>query len=336
MAVTWGTPIPVTILVVQIEPGPIPTFIPSAPASTSALAPSPVATLPPITSTSGKFFLIHLTRLRTFKEWPWAVSTTRTSTLAWTRAATLSSVPSPTLTEAPTIKRPWSSLHAFGYCSALSISVTVINPLSSKSSLMTNTFSILCLCNNARTSSAPAPSLTVTSFSFGVITEVTEALMSVANLTSRRVTIPTKFPFSRIGTPEILFASVSALSCSKVADDSIVNGSLTTPLSYFFTAQTSLAWSSIDILLWTMPTPPSWAIAIARRDSVTVSIAADISGMFMIILRVSWVCVVTSFAVTSEYPGTKRTSSKVSASFEIRNIGTAYLSSSKLSRYRQI
>ena len=45
-----GTPTPATMRVVQIEPGPMPTLTPSAPWSTSARAPSPVPTLPPITS----------------------------------------------------------------------------------------------------------------------------------------------------------------------------------------------------------------------------------------------------------------------------------------------
>ena len=44
-----GTPTPVTILVVQIDPGPIPTFIASAPALIKSKAPSPVATFPPMT-----------------------------------------------------------------------------------------------------------------------------------------------------------------------------------------------------------------------------------------------------------------------------------------------
>ena len=44
-----GIPIPATIRVVQIEPGPIPTFTASAPASNNAKAASPVAMLPPIT-----------------------------------------------------------------------------------------------------------------------------------------------------------------------------------------------------------------------------------------------------------------------------------------------
>ena len=48
IAVICGTPIPATILVVQIEPGPIPTFTQSAPASIRAFAASAVAMLPAI------------------------------------------------------------------------------------------------------------------------------------------------------------------------------------------------------------------------------------------------------------------------------------------------
>ena len=60
-AETCGIPTPLTIRVVQIEPGPIPTFTASAPALTSASAASAVAILPPITCVSLKFFFIHLT-----------------------------------------------------------------------------------------------------------------------------------------------------------------------------------------------------------------------------------------------------------------------------------
>ena len=52
-AVICGTPQPVTIRVVQIDPGPIPTLTASTPASARALAPSPVATLPAISCTLG-------------------------------------------------------------------------------------------------------------------------------------------------------------------------------------------------------------------------------------------------------------------------------------------
>ena len=48
IAVICGTPIPATTRVVQIEPGPIPTFTASAPASIRALAAAPVAIFPAI------------------------------------------------------------------------------------------------------------------------------------------------------------------------------------------------------------------------------------------------------------------------------------------------
>ena len=46
IAVSCGTPTPATIRVVQMLPGPMPTFTPSAPASMSAAVPSAVATFP--------------------------------------------------------------------------------------------------------------------------------------------------------------------------------------------------------------------------------------------------------------------------------------------------
>ena len=51
IAESCGTPTPATIRVVQMEPGPMPTFIASAPASISALVPSAVATLPATSTT---------------------------------------------------------------------------------------------------------------------------------------------------------------------------------------------------------------------------------------------------------------------------------------------
>ena len=44
-----GTPTPATTRVVQIDPGPTPTFTASAPALINAWAPARVATFPPIT-----------------------------------------------------------------------------------------------------------------------------------------------------------------------------------------------------------------------------------------------------------------------------------------------
>ncbi len=61
IAESCGTPIPAIIRVVQIDPGPTPTFTASAPASMRAWAPSRVAIFPAATSSFGNFFLTDLT-----------------------------------------------------------------------------------------------------------------------------------------------------------------------------------------------------------------------------------------------------------------------------------
>ncbi len=65
-----------------------------------------------------------------------------------------------------------------------------------------------------------------------------------------------------------------------------VMGSPMTPLSNFFTASTCPACSSAVMFLWMMPMPPSWAMAMASRRSVTVSMAAETSGMLRAMSRV--------------------------------------------------
>ena len=59
MAVICGTPTPATMRVVQIEPGPTPTFTASAPALIKACAPARVATLPPMISVVGENFFMR-------------------------------------------------------------------------------------------------------------------------------------------------------------------------------------------------------------------------------------------------------------------------------------
>src|SRR5215471_2952502 len=60
-----------------------------------------------------------------------------------------------------------------------------------------------------------------------------------------------------------------------------------------------------------MPMPPWREMPMARRDSVTVSIAAEASGMLMVSLRVNCVVVSTSVGRTEDLPGRSRTSSNV-------------------------
>ena len=61
MAVICGTPTPATTRVVQIEPGPTPTFTASAPASIRAAVASPVATLPATISTDRRALICRTT-----------------------------------------------------------------------------------------------------------------------------------------------------------------------------------------------------------------------------------------------------------------------------------
>ena len=113
-AVTWGTPIPATTRVVQMEPGPMPIFTQSAPASMRARVPSAVATLPATICTSGYRDLIRITHSRMFREWPWAESRQSTSAPASTKAATRSSTSAVTPMAAPTSSRPFSSRAELG------------------------------------------------------------------------------------------------------------------------------------------------------------------------------------------------------------------------------
>ena len=60
--------------------------------------------------------------------------------------------------------------------------------------------------------------------------------------------------------------------------------------------------------------PPAWAMAMARRASVTVSMAEEMMGMFRLMARVRRERTSTWLGTTSEWPGRSSTSSKVSAS----------------------
>src|SRR5690554_1925500 len=77
------------------------------------------------------------------------------------------------------------------------------------------------------------------------------------------------------------------------------------------------------------PIPPSRATAIAIFVSVTVSIAAEIIGVFSVMFRENFVLKSTSRGRTSEYAGTNNKSSKVNPSVvilsAINDIGVVFL-----------
>ena len=112
--------------------------------------------------------------------------------------------------------------------------------------------------------------------------------------------MPTTFVPSTTGTPEIFLARVSSMTCRIVMSGLTEIGSVITPLSNFLTRSTWRDWCSIDMFLWMIPMPPSWAIVIASRASVTVSMAADITGRLTRISRVSCELKETSRGKTSE------------------------------------
>ena len=82
-------------------------------------------------------------------------------------------------------------------------------------------------------------------------------------------------------------AAIRSSASASVASGPSVIGLTTMPASNFLTLLTSSACSSGLRLRWITPMPPCWAMAIARRASVTVSMAAESSGMPSSISRVS-------------------------------------------------
>ena len=100
------------------------------------------------------------------------------------------------------------------------------------------------------------------------------------NRMSRLVRMPTSSPpASVIGTPENLKRFISSSASNSLAVFGSVTGSEIMPLWLRFTFCTSAACSDAGMLRWITPMPPLRAIAMAMRASVTLSIAADTSGI---------------------------------------------------------
>ena len=81
-------------------------------------------------------------------------------------------------------------------------------------------------------------------------------------------------------------SAMSALASASVASGPMTMGSTTSPASKRLTRRTSSACSGIVRLRCTTPSPPACAIAMARPDSVTVSIAEDTMGSLSAMRRV--------------------------------------------------
>ena len=121
------------------------------------------------------------------------------------------------------------------------------------------------------------------------------------------------------GTPEMRNLAHSASTSARVASGEHVTGSVTMPASDRFTTSTCAACSSADRLRCSTPSPPARAIAMAIRDSVTVSIGDDTSGTRSRTRLVTCVPVSTELGTTSDSAGSSSTSSNVRPS--IANFG---------------
>ena len=133
-----------------------------------------------------------------------------------------------------------------------------------------------------------APPVTVTRLS-RVIMCSTRSAGSVAKRTSRLVRMPTSRPLpgSTTGRPLMRARAMIARTSARVCCGSTVTGLTTMPLSNRLQRRTCSACSSGPRFLWMTPRPPCWAMAMAIASSVTVSLAAAISGMLSPMRRVS-------------------------------------------------
>ena len=256
---------------------------------------------------------------------PCAESMTSASTPASTKAFALSNPPTPIA--AATLSLPSSSLFAFGYSFFFFRSFIVIKPTSLLLSSTIGSFSTLFPAKILAASSSVQPFGAVISGIF-VITSPTFLSKAFSKRKSRFVRIPSKVLFSSTtGTPEMWYSPIMSSAWLTLSSGRTKTGSKIIPLSLFFTLFICFTWLSISIFLWITPIPPRRAIAIAARVSVTVSIAADTSGIFRLMFFVNFVVISTSFGSTSEYCGTKSTSSKVRARFSIFIVCPFFLNS---------
>ena len=113
-----------------------------------------------------------------------------------------------------------------------------------------------------------------------------------------------RMPISRVprvtGSPETLYLVMISSAWRMEISGEMVTGSTIIPLSERFTRSTSSRWRATLILRWIKPMPPCRAMAMARRDSVTVSMAAEQMGTLMEICRVMQLRVSTSVGITAE------------------------------------
>ncbi len=151
-------------------------------------------------------------------------------------------------TPAPQSSRPCASLADRGYLICFSISLIVISPFKLKLSSTIGSFSFLAFARIFFASSNVMPSLAVTRSSV-VMLSLIFLVKSSSNFRSRLVMIPTSFPFSAMGTPEMRNLPIRLSASCNVCSGERENGSVMTPFSERFTLSTSSACTAIDIFL---------------------------------------------------------------------------------------
>mmetsp|Transcript_149073 Transcript_149073/g.211842 ORF Transcript_149073/g.211842 Transcript_149073/m.211842 type:complete len:300 (+) Transcript_149073:767-1666(+) len=267
-----------------MEPMPIPTRRASAPHSMRFLACRFVTTLPATTCRSGKLLLIHLIISCWNKLSPWLLSMTTASTPAATRARTrslsLGRVPMAAATRRPLFT---ASFVALGNSTFFLMSVRETMATSRPDWVMIGSLPFFDFCRRAFASKRSQPSRMVTRSFAGVMMALSRVFRSAMKSVSRFVTKPSSLapicPFSVTGNPVKPCLVLSTSNSSKVIVGRTQTGSRMKPALYFFTRETSLAWSSMAMFVWITPMPPSKAMAIAMLDSVTVSIGLDTMGV---------------------------------------------------------
>ena len=148
-------------------------------------------------------------------------------------------------------------------------------------------FSILWRRNSPNAASAETPACAVISGAL-VITSDDRLVLSTSKRMSRLVMMPTSEPvWSTTGRPEIRNRAHIASTSASVLSGEQVTGSVTMPASERLTVSTWPACSATGRLRCSTPMPPARAIAMAIRDSVTVSIAELTKGTFSRIRLVS-------------------------------------------------
>mmetsp|Transcript_145318 Transcript_145318/g.264072 ORF Transcript_145318/g.264072 Transcript_145318/m.264072 type:complete len:241 (-) Transcript_145318:317-1039(-) len=215
------------------------------------------------------------------------IASTPADTKACTRSRSLGRVP----TAAATIKLLLSSLVASGKSAFFFRSVRATSAKIRPSLLMTGSFPFFDSLRILLQSCKERPSSAVTSLSMLVMMAPTRMLMrSATKSVSRFVTRPSSLepmlPSSVTGKPVNPQLPLTTSSSATVIVGLMQMGSMMKPLSNFFTFMTSLHWSSIEMFEWMIPMPPSNAIAMAVRASVTVSIGLDTIGVFSLIFFV--------------------------------------------------